>query len=162
MPLRKRKALPGQTKLEDVTEQDVTVTKSTAGDLAHPTKETKHDLRSAKAEDSEQHDGEDLFLKRRAKKTGMAEPAAKKQHKAGPKKEADKGASATSDAGIWVNRAPTITLWVAVVAQRQGYSREAGERAVAPRHACYTSGCLHPLDTSLQFASPCYQGRLYL
>lgn len=38
-------------------------------------------------------------------------------------KESSKGAS---EAGIWVNRAPVLTLWVTLVAERQGFSRDTG------------------------------------
>ncbi len=49
-------------------------------------------------------------------------PAAKAKPKPAKPKPAKKGAGAAAAGGtVTVNRAPVLTLWVAVVAQRQGY-----------------------------------------
>ena len=92
MAPRKRKT-DEQPKLED--EQ---VSKSRKGDLAQTKKE-------AKAKHTADHDdeGDDLFLKRRARKTGVDEPAKSPSKEAVHKKEAaeDSKPSTGSDAGIW-------------------------------------------------------------
>lgn len=41
-------------------------------------------------------------------------------------KEIEQPPQTFSESGIWVNRAPVLTLWVTKVAQRQGFSRETG------------------------------------
>ena len=70
---------------------------------------------------------EELFRKRQANKGGSEPP-----HKDDKQKESledgksDAKHSDPSKSGIWVNRAPVLTLWVAVVAQRQGFSRDSG------------------------------------
>lgn len=64
-----------------------------------------------------------------AKPKANAKPAAKPKAKAAPSKKvaATKAATQPSGSGaaaggtVTVNRAPVLTLWVAVVAQRQGY-----------------------------------------
>ena len=97
MPPRKRKQGEQKT-LEDVTDQPVKVTKTRKGDLAHPkTEEVKPEPAAKDAVKDD--DSEDLFLKRRAKKTGVQEAPPPKAKEAAPaRKEAASGAS---DAGIW-------------------------------------------------------------
>lgn len=60
-----------------------------------------------------------------------SDPAAKPSSSKQVKKEQssnDKAGASTSDKDqpVQINRAPVLTLWVAVVAERQGFSREAG------------------------------------
>jgi hypothetical protein len=126
MPPRKKKASDTQQKLEDVTDQDVKLTKSKVGDLTHPTKETKRSARKSTNEQGPQKEESDLFLKRRANKTGISQAPADKKHKTEPKGEPQGTTSCGSEAGIWINRAPALTLWVSIVAQQQGYSKKAG------------------------------------
>jgi len=113
MPPRKRKSKETQPTLEEVTDQPVKVVKSTKSERS-----TKH-ATSKKDDQDASKKTDDLFLKRRSKKTGVSEPAPKVQHEAGPR--------LGSDAGIWINRAPALTLWVSIVAQQQGFSKEAGQ-----------------------------------
>ena len=68
---------------------------------------------------------DELFKKRMAKKSGTEPPTAVEK-KAEPASAEANSDSAGSESGIWVNRAPVLTLWVSVVAQRQGFSRDAG------------------------------------
>ena len=127
MPPRKRKEAP-QAKLEDLVDEDVKVLKSKTGHLDEPEVKAKQEGNTAASKDE---DGEeDMFAKRRAKKMGAESPPKKKQAAAatGP---AEKPPS-TSDSGIWVNRAPVLTLWVSVVAQQQGFSKEAGKALCKP------------------------------
>ena len=97
MPPRKRKQ-DDQKTLEDVTDQPVKVTKSKKGDLAHPKKEEVKPKHAVKNEDDE-----DLFLKRRAKKTGVQEAPPPKAKEA--KSEHKEAAAGASDAGIWCDPA---------------------------------------------------------
>lgn len=116
MPPRKRKAAT-QPKLEEVVDEDVKVSKSKAGHLDRAEAKPKKEVES-----KEEDDDQDMFAKRRAKKTGVESPAHKKQA-AAPAEQSH----GSSDTGIWVNRAPVLTLWVSTVAQQQGLSKEAGE-----------------------------------
>ena len=128
MPPRKRKEAP-QAKLEELVDEDVKVLKSKTGHLDKPEVKTKQKGNAAASKDD---DGEeDMFAKRRAKKMGAESPPKKKQATAatGPAENPP----STSDSGIWVNRAPVLTLWVSIVAQEQGFSKEAGK---APCRAC--------------------------
>ena len=118
MPPRKRKAA-SQPKLEEVVDEDVKMLKSKAGHLDKAEVKPKEEAPAGSKEDDE--DDQDMFAKRRAKKTGVSSPPQKKQPAAAA--EPSHGAS---DSGIWVNRAPVLTLWVSVVAQQQGFSKEAG------------------------------------
>ncbi|CAL8465115.1 g4650 [Coccomyxa elongata] len=119
MPPRKRKTKEDQPTLEEVTDQPVKVVKSTKAQLASTAKKGKT---AKEAETKPQDSKDDMFHKRRAKRLGIAEPAPNQEHKSELKEEKPSG----SDAGIWINRAPTLTLWVSIVAQRQGLSKEAG------------------------------------
>ena len=148
MAPRKRKSADQPT-LEDVVDEPVRVSKSRKGDLAHPKKEIKPKAASQAAEDD---GGDDMFLKRRARKTGVEQPPPTEAKEAKPAAREAGPQSTGSDAGIWcvlptiltgnlhiipspcipssppacrVNRAPVVTLWATHVAQRQGYSREA-------------------------------------
>ena len=97
MAPRKRKT-DDQPKLEDVADEPVKVSKSKKGDLAQTKKETKY--KQKKEKDDE---GDDLFLKRRARITGVEEPAKSPSKEAVHKEEeaaATKPATG-SDAGIW-------------------------------------------------------------
>lgn len=128
MPPRKRKTKEDQPTLEEVTDQPVKVLKSTKAQHASKAKKET----SAKEADTKPHDSkDDMFLKRRAKKLGISEPAPKAEQKPELKEEKPIG----SDAGIWINRAPTLTLWVSIVAQRQGFSKEAGRPSIQPTGA---------------------------
>ena len=130
MPPRKRKQAP-QAKLEDLVDEDVKVLKSKTGHLDEPEVKTKQEGNAAATKDE---DGEeDMFAKRRAKKMGAESPPKKKQAAAaaaatGPAENPP----STSDSGIWVNRAPVLTLWVSIVAQQQGFSKEAGKAPCKP------------------------------
>ena len=97
MAPRKRKT-DDQPKLEDLVDEPVKVSKSKKGDLAQTKKEVK-----AKQEPDHDDGGDDLFLKRRARKTGVEEPAKPPSKEAVHKKEeAEKPKpSSGSDAGIW-------------------------------------------------------------
>ena len=117
MAPRKRKASK-QPKLEEVVDEDVKVHKSHAGHLDKAEVKSKQE---AAADTRHDDDEEDMFAKRRAKKTGVSSPPQKKQATATPEQ-----AHAQSDSGIWVNRAPVLTLWVSTVAQQQGFSKDAG------------------------------------
>lgn len=119
MPPRKRKA-DAQPKLEEIVDDDVKVLKSKAGQNDKAKVEPKKEAAVASKEDED--DDQDMFAKRRAKKTGVSSPPKKKQTTAPA--EPDHG---SSDSGIWVNRAPVLTLWVSAVAQQQGFSKEAGK-----------------------------------
>ena len=120
MPPRKIKTVEKQPTLEEVTDQPVKVVTSTKTEHATTSKRQKT---TGGTDAKQQESKNDLFLKRRAKKTGVAEdPAPKTQHEAEPQKDKAIG----SEAGIWINRAPTLTLWVSIVARQQGYSKEAG------------------------------------
>ena len=133
MPPRKRKEAP-QAKLEELVDEDVKVLKSKTGHLDEPEVKTKQEGGSA----ASREDGgeEDMFAKRRAKKMGAESPPKKKQAAAATE-SADTPAGA-SDSGIWVNRAPVLTLWVSVVAQQQGFSKEAGKATCKPaRTLCH-------------------------
>lgn len=56
-----------------------------------------------------------------------AKPSSSKQVKDEKSSDAKAGASTSDkDQPVQINRAPVLTLWVAVVAERQGFSREAG------------------------------------
>lgn len=126
MPPRKRKTAEKQTTLEEVTDQPVKHKRSTKAE--HATNAKKQE--TSRGDDVKQEDSkEDLFLKRRAKKTGVAEPAPKAKHEPEPKKDNSIG----SDAGIWINRAPALTLWVSIVAQHQGFSKDAGRYQRRPQ-----------------------------
>ena len=117
MPPKKRKAAT-QPKLEEMVDDDVKVLRSKAGHLDEAKVKPKQE---AAADSKEDEDDQDMFAKRRAKKTGVSSPPQKKQASA----PAEQG-HGESDSGIWVNRAPVLTLWVSVVAQQQGFSKEAG------------------------------------
>ncbi|EIE20431.1 hypothetical protein COCSUDRAFT_57580 [Coccomyxa subellipsoidea C-169] len=120
MPPRKRKTVEKQPTLEELTDQPVKVVTSTKTEHATTSKKQKT---TGGTDAKQQESKNDLFLKRRAKKTGVAEnPAPKTQHEAEPQKDKAIG----SEAGIWINRAPTLTLWVSIVARQQGFSKEAG------------------------------------
>ncbi|KAK9790108.1 hypothetical protein WJX73_008527 [Symbiochloris irregularis] len=114
-----------QAKLEDVNVSTKRSRGEASGDEASEPEEPRQ-------EQKEPTSREDLFKRRQAKLTGIDEPAKTPanpkpkdtQAKEQPKTEAAKDSHSTS--GIWVNRAPVLTLWVAVVAQRQGFSRDAG------------------------------------
>ncbi len=138
MPPRKRKTKEDQPTLEEVTDQPVKVVKSTKAQHASTAKKGKT---AEKAEVKPQDSKDDMFHKRRAKKLGMAEPAPKQEHKSELKVEKPLG----SEAGIWINRAPTLTLWVSIVAQRQGLSKEAGSPSVEVdgSHAQETASTVH-------------------
>ena len=134
MPPRKRKA-GAQPKLEEVVDDDVKVLKSNAGHLDEAKIEPKQEAASGTKED--EGDDDDMFAKRRAKKTGVSSPPKKKQATAPA--EPDHG---SSDSGIWVNRAPVLTLWVSVVAQQQGFTKEAGDVSLRSE-SLHTCACLH-------------------
>ncbi len=119
MPPRKRKA-DVQPKLEEIVDDDVKVLKSKAGQNDKAKVEPKKEAAAGSKEDED--DDQDMFAKRRSKMTGVSSPPKKKQATA----PAEPG-HGSSDSGIWVNRAPVLTLWVSVVAQQQGFSKEAGE-----------------------------------
>ena len=129
MPPRKRKT-DVQPKLEEIVDDDVKVLKSKAGQNDKAKVETKKEA-AAGSKEEEDDDG-DMFAKRRAKMTGVSSPAKKKQATAPAEPE-----HGSSDSGIWVNRAPVLTLWVSVVAQQQGFSKEAGDHLGIPGlHLC--------------------------
>ena len=118
MPPRKRKA-DAQPKLEEVVDEDVKVLKSKAGQNDSAKVEPEKEGAVGSKEDKD--DDQDMFAKRRAKKTGVS---------SAPKKQATAPAEpnhGSSNSGIWVNRAPVLTLWVSVVAQQQGFGKEAGK-----------------------------------
>ena len=119
MPPRKRKTKEDQPTLEEITDQPVKVVKSTKAQHASAARKGK---KAKEAETKPQDSKDDMFHKRRAKKLGMVEPATKQEQKSEVKEEKPMG----SNAGIWINRAPTLTLWVSIVAQHQGLSKEAG------------------------------------
>ena len=128
MPPRKRKEAP-QAKLEELVDEDVKVLKSKTGHLDEPEVKTKQEGYAAASKDE---DGEeDMFAKRRAKKMGAESPPKKKQAAAAATGPAENPPS-TSDSGIWVNRAPVLTLWVSIVAQQEGFSKEAGKAPAKP------------------------------
>ena len=60
-----------------------------------------------------------------AKKHGSDSVQAQGQSKL-RKQKGEGAAPSASDSAVWVNRAPTLTLWASTVAQRQGFSRAAG------------------------------------
>ena len=126
MPPRKRKA-GAQPKLEEMVDDDVKVLQSKAG---HLDEAKVKPMQKAAADSKEDEDDQDMFAKRRAKKTGVSSPPQKKQGTA----PAEHG-HGESDSGIWVNRAPVLTLWVSVVAQQQGFSKEAGACSRTPHPA---------------------------
>jgi membrane protein involved in colicin uptake len=98
MPPRKRKPAEQPT-LEDVVDEPVKVTKSRKGDLAHPKKEVKP--KQAASQAAKDDDGDDLFLQRRARKTGVEQPPPTKAKEAKPG-AAEAGPQSTgSHAGIW-------------------------------------------------------------
>ena len=139
-------------------DEDVKVHKSQAGHLDKA--EVKSKQKAAADTRQDDHE-EDMFAKRRAKKTGISSPPQKKQATAPPEQ-----AHAQSDSGIWVNRAPVLTLWVSTVAQQQGFSKDAGEYR-APflcqlsglyllhslkQHTAWRATQIHPLlSSSLNF-----------
>lgn len=128
MPPSKRKEAP-QAKLEELVDEDVKVLKSKTGHSDEPEVKTEQEGNAAATKDE---DGEeDMFAKRRAKKMGAGSPPKKKQAAAAATGPAEKPPS-TSDSGIWVNRAPVLTLWVSIVAQQQGFSKEAGKAPCRP------------------------------
>ena len=53
-------------------------------------------------------------------------PAAKKDEKSAPAEVAKPESATEKEQFVKINRAPVLTLWVAVVAERQGFSKEAG------------------------------------
>jgi hypothetical protein len=76
---------------------------------------------------------EELFRRKLAKKHGIEQPAPVAKQAASTEAAApstptkDVGLSeSASESGIWVNRAPVLTLWVTKVAERQGFSRDTG------------------------------------
>lgn len=52
--------------------------------------------------------------------------AAKKDEKSAPAEAAEPESASEKEQFVKINRAPVLTLWVAVVAERQGFSKEAG------------------------------------
>ena len=52
--------------------------------------------------------------------------AAKKNEKSAPAEAAKPESASGKEQFVKINRAPVLTLWVAVVAERQGFSKEAG------------------------------------
>jgi hypothetical protein len=112
---------------------------------------------------------EDLFRRKLARKHGddspgtpSRTPTAQSEAEAPstPQKSQTKGKTEStrmgSDSGIWVNRAPVLTLWVAKVAERQGFSREAGlsfGKRIAGKNSLVTAFWLpDPGCTVLRFA----------
>lgn len=101
---------------------------------AMPTKRRNAPEGSSVAEEAER---EELFRRKLARKHGT-EPASPSKPKPSVSNEATAPCTPTkaskdteapqsfSESGIWVNRAPVLTLWVTKVAQRQGFSRDTG------------------------------------
>ena len=71
MPPRKRKAAT-QPKLEEIVDDDVRVLKSKAGHLDKA--EVKPKQEAAASKQGDEDDDQDMFAKRRAKKTGVSSP----------------------------------------------------------------------------------------